>query len=206
MEGRAPLARAPAHRTAHGSPASFWGELASEAQKTHSLPFRDGRRGLLRLAAMLPSVVAYHVAAGRKEHIARALTKALTSIIDAERGLEWEASRNREQQQRWKKTAQSQAEITALRRRARGGDTDARQMLRERIVAEYASYEWSIGGQARVDKAAAYYREHLDEWGRLPPGVFPFSRADGERRLEEERRARAIAEAAWIIRSDAVSD
>ena len=65
----------------HGSPASEWAVCFSEAQEIHARPFLDGRRGLLRFAAMLPGLVAYHVAAGRKAHISKALLDGANSVI-----------------------------------------------------------------------------------------------------------------------------
>jgi hypothetical protein len=195
----------------HGRPASEAAAWGSDAEQAHSLPFRDGRRGLLRFAAMLPCLIAYHVRSGRARQLTKVLQDAATLTIPNEenrQAREGERQRAEQEQRRQaaKKEKQARAEVSQLRRRARAGDSASRQMLRERIVAEYAACERSFGGQARVDKAAAYYREHLDEWGRLPDGVPTFARADGERREEEEQRALRIAEARCKIRPDALAD
>lgn len=195
----------------HGRPAGEAAAGGSAAEQAHSLPFRDGRRGLLRFAAMLPCLIAYHVRSGRARQLAKAFEDAALLTIPNEvnrqaRDGERQRAAQDHRRQTTKKERRAQAEVRQLRRLARAGDTAARQMLRERIIAEYAACEWSIGGQARVDKAAAYYREHLDEMGRLPDGVPPFARADGERRQAEERRSQRITEAGWKIRSDALAD
>lgn len=114
----------------HGRPASEAAEWASEAEQAHSLPFRDGRRGLLRFAAMLPCLVAYHVRSGRERQLTKVLLDAATLTIPNEVNRQASDAKHEWAKRECaraaaKKEKQTRTEITALRRRARAGESAA---------------------------------------------------------------------------------
>ena len=85
----------------HGTPASEAAAWGSEAEQAHSLPFRDGKRGLLRFAAMLPCLIAYHVRSGRERQLGEVLKDAAFLALPNEVNRQArDAERQRTQQRR----------------------------------------------------------------------------------------------------------
>jgi hypothetical protein len=202
----------------HGISASEARSMGSDAQEAHSLPFRDGKRGLLRFAAMLPCLIAYHVRSGRARQLTNVLQDAATLTIPNEENRQARAAeRERATQQRQREAAKNEkqvrAEVSEMERRAGAGDSAAREKLREHRIAKYVAEDAEWNGTAHGNKSAPYYREHLDEWGRLPRGVLTFEQVEHERqqsarnrKQEKERIARVIQKAGLSPSLEAVGE
>jgi excisionase family DNA binding protein len=59
--------------------------FTTDAQQEHGAVFCDGRRGLLRLKAILPGVMSYHIDAGRGDWITEILLDAAASKMQIEK-------------------------------------------------------------------------------------------------------------------------